>query len=206
MEQSILTSAQLTLLDQIGLSGVAEGFYLAGGTALSLYLAHRASDDFDFFFTEAFDVEKLHRKISSHFENTLTLGDPGTLILEISGIKVTFFHYPYSPLKPAVKLRSNVAFASLEDIAAMKLSTIALRGARRDFVDLYVLCNEKFSLPEVLDFYDKRFGVSKADRYHLLRSLVYFEDAERDPMPKMSRKITWDESKAFFVKEVKNLL
>lgn len=40
-------------------------FYLAGGTAAALYLAHRLSEDFDFFSKETYDESLLLQKLSS---------------------------------------------------------------------------------------------------------------------------------------------
>lgn len=41
--------------------------------------------------------------------------------------------------------------------------------------------------------------------YHLLRSLVFFEDAETEPMPRMIRRIAWSEVKRTIVAEVRRL-
>jgi len=44
---------------------------------------------------------------------------------------------------------------------------------------------------------------------HILKSLVHFEDAKKDPMPKMIVPVSWKEIKKFFkreVKEIKNTL
>lgn len=41
---------------------------------------------------------------------------------------------------------------------------------------------------------------------HILKSLVYFEDAEKEPMPKMLVEVSWNEIKKFFKEEIKKLL
>lgn len=40
-----------------------------------------------------------------------------------------------------------------------------------------------FSLPELLDAYDKKFGVLASNQIHVLKGLVYFVDAEPDRHP-----------------------
>jgi hypothetical protein len=75
----------------------------------------------------------------------------------------------------------GVKVAGLRDLAAMKLAAIAKRGVRRDYWDLYaILTRTKLSLESVCDDYLRKFGVSEADLYHVLRALTWFEDAEAD--------------------------
>ncbi|MEA2056695.1 MAG: hypothetical protein U9O78_03240, partial [Patescibacteria group bacterium] len=45
---------------------------------------------------------------------------------------------------------------------------------------------------------------SDFSRTHILKSLVYFEDAEPQPMPKMHKEIKWSEVKKEIIKKVKN--
>lgn len=79
----------------------------------------------------------------------------------------------------------------------MKIAAITQRGSRKDFIDLYLLLNT-FSLNQILQFYDSKF--SDGNRFLALRSLVFFEDAEREPMPKMFLEVSWDSIKTRIVK------
>lgn len=38
--------------------------------------------------------------------------------------------------------------------------------------------------------------------HHILKSLVYFSDAENDPMPQLLLKVSWAEVKKFFQREI----
>ena len=40
---------------------------------------------------------------------------------------------------------------------------------------------------------------------HILKSLVYFKDAESNPMPKMIVHISWQEVKSFFKEEIRKI-
>jgi hypothetical protein len=42
--------------------------------------------------------------------------------------------------------------------------------------------------------------------YQIIRSLVYFEDAESDPMPLMLITLEWTDVKRFFESEVQRLM
>jgi hypothetical protein len=88
--------------------------------------------------------------------------------------------------------------ARLPDIAAMKLEAI---GSRKDFVDLYVLCRT-FTLVEVFRLAEAKYRGAGYDRYHWLRSLAYFADAEAQPMPEMVDQLSWSEVRRFFEAEV----
>lgn len=95
--------------------------------------------------------------------------------------------------------------ADIRDIAAMKIGAVASRGTKRDFVDLYFICKETVSLPEAVQLYDKKYKNLAATGLHIMKSLVYFNDAEPDEMPKMLRPCNWEEVKGFFEQEVKKI-
>jgi hypothetical protein len=83
--------------------------------------------------------------------------------------------------------------AGLRDLACMKLSAITQRGSKKDFVDLYALGRNGFRLAEMLDWYRRKFEVE--DISHVLYALVYFDDADSQPKPKMLWKADWKEIK-----------
>jgi hypothetical protein len=71
--------------------------------------------------------------------------------------------------------------ASINDLACMKLSAIAGRGAARDFWDLHtIVTRTDRPLTDFLDAFRRKYPVE--DIGHVLRSLVYFGDAG-DPLP-----------------------
>ena len=71
-----------------------EGFYLVGGTALSLQIGHRLSVDFDMFSTEQLSGRLLERvkKVFAPAAIIVTYRAPDQLSLTINDIKATFFH------------------------------------------------------------------------------------------------------------------
>lgn len=98
-----------------------------------------------------------------------------------------------------------IQLAALPDIAAMKIHAIEDRGTRRDFVDVYSL-SKKYTLEEMLGFYQEKYAVLEDHLYSILRSLDYFEDAEQEKqMPRMLTNVVWEEVKEYFRKETKRL-
>lgn len=196
------TRRSLALLADAGLT---EPFYLAGGTAVALYFGHRISVDLDFFGPEHFAADQLAAQLSSLGQFRLDRFAPDTLLGEFEGVKISFFRYHY-PLIGEPVFALGIRFASLQDIAAMKLDAISRRGTRRDFIDLYFIAQSGMTMVEALNCYQRKYAGLNVNIIHVIKSLAYFVDAEADPMPRMLTKVSWDKVKHFFEQEAKSLL
>ena len=179
-------------------------FYLAGGTGLALQFGHRLSLDLDFFAEDHFDEEALLQRVQTLAGFALTAKAPYTLHATVQATKVSFLGYTYPVLFPTNPFL-DVAVADPRDIACMKVSAIASRGTKRDFVDLF-LCAEHYGLPEILRLFDQKYAQTHYNRMHILKSLTFFADAEKDPMPHMLVTLEWDTVKQFFLRETPRLL
>lgn len=207
MHTEILTPAQLAVLDALRPIPAVREFYLAGGTAIALRHGHRRSIDFDFFRSTTFDVETLLvalEQVSGDLER-LPAGDQ-TLYVRVSGVTTSFFYYPYDLLDDVSPTPWGFGLAADTDIAAMKIEAIAGRGSRKDFVDLRILCEAGLSLDHAFDLFERKYGTRRTDRYHRLRALAYFDDAEQEPMPDMMAPFDWAGAKRFFTAESTRLL
>lgn len=178
-------------------------FYLAGGTACALRLGHRLSFDLDFFTPKRFNSSSLARQIEKLGNFQVEQRLPDTLLGKLTGEKISFFTYSY-PLIGKLEEFEGIMMADLPDLAAMKIEAISGRGKKRDFIDLYFL-SQKISLQKILNFYDRKYQVLAVNLYHLLRSLVYFIDAEKEEMPQMITPVSWEQVKEFFTAEVKKI-
>lgn len=202
----VFSPAQRRVWEEFSASPACTAWYLAGGTALALRHAHRDSEDFDFFRSEPFDPMRLAAQLASYLSGfSVTSASEGTLHARTGGVRVSFLHFA-PPLLEAPEERDGVRIARDLDVGAMKLSAIAGRGMRKDFVDLYLLAKEGPGLAALFDAFDRRFADLKVDRAHLLRSLVYFEDAEREPMPRLRRPWRWEEIRSELEAQVRGLL
>lgn len=183
---------------------VLGGFYLAGGTGLALHFGHRRSVDLDLFNEHEFDAANLRARLRNLEDLRVRQVAPGTLHLELLNTLVSFLHYPYPLLFP-VHSFAPLAVADPRDIACMKLDTIASRGSRRDFIDLY-LAAQSYGLREIMAWFDRKYAATPFNRVHLFKALTYFADAEQQPMPDLLVPIHWPTVTAFFRHEVPRML
>jgi len=176
-------------------------FYLSGGTALSLQLGHRESEDLDFFCKEQFVPELVEQQL--HIFGTLSETElaKGTVNTYLDGVKLQFLEYPYRLLKPFV-IWEEIPLSSIEDIACTKLQTVGMRGSKKDFIDLYFLLQHA-SLNTLLDDTKKKYAESDYSETHILKSLVYFDDADAQPMPRMHKDVSWEQVKKTIIEAVK---
>ena len=183
---------------------ILTSFYLAGGTGLALQLGHRRSVDLDFFLGKDFNEDSLLQKLQ-HLEGfALAAKEPGTIYASIRRTKVTFIAYAYPILFP-FQAFLGVDVADSRDIGCMKISAVASRGTKRDFVDLYCLAQE-YGLKQLLGWFTRKFSQTNYSVPHILKSLSYFEEAEQDPMPHMLMSLSWAEVKQFFERETPRLI
>lgn len=201
-----LTEDQLQVLKFSGAVMKRWAFYLAGGTALTLYLKHRRSVDLDWFTQKPLrDPMVFAQNLRDAAVSFSTAGTgPGTLHGTIEGVRVSFFEYRYALLQPLNHWSEfDISLASLDDLAAMKLSAIAQRGSKKDFLDVYALCRRHRPLLELISSYQQKFGVE--DIGPVLYGLVYFDDADQEPNPFMLWDVSWNEVKNEFRNWVKQI-
>lgn len=193
----------LRSLKKLGDSKILNQAYLAGGTALALHIGHRISYDMDFFTKEAFEEQSLANKLQELGNFKIEKLDWRTVLGTLEGVKFSIFYYEYALVDKPVEFE-GLQIVTPKDISAMKLLAISDRGARRDFVDLYFM-REMFPLEQVFEWYGEKFGNLEERRYHLLRGLSYFEDAEQQDLPIMFLPIDWEQVKQYFEVEVARL-
>jgi hypothetical protein len=185
----VLSGRQHRALLRLGPALTRWGFYLGGGTALALYLGHRRSVDLDWFTPNRLeDPLGLARNLRDEgVPLRVEQVAAGTLHGAMNGVRVSLFEYRYPLLKPVRPWpQGGCPLASRVDLAAMKLAAVAQRGSKKDFVDIYALARSSSSLPKMLRWYQEKYAVR--DIAHVLYSLAYFEEADREPMPRL----LWD--------------
>ena len=173
--KEILNDKQIELLPLVG--EFKREYYLVGGTAIALYLGHRRSIDFDLFKFASLNRKKNLEKVqSSGFPSLVTWNVIGQMNLVVNEVKVTFFQYPFQ-IKANNVFDSIIRLPELLDLAAMKAYALGRRSKWKDYVDLYYLLKDKFSLDEISQRAIEIYGDLFSDK--LFRTqLSYFEDVD----------------------------
>ena len=204
MHPKVLDAEGWAVVRKLASAGHIEGWTLAGGTGLALQFGHRRSVDLDFFRAETVDSEVLIGNLSRLGSVVVQSREPGTLHVVLDGIRLSFLEAQAPFLFPGTPYR-GLSIADPRDIAIMKIIAIGGRGSRKDFVDLYFFLRSGGALDTLMALLRRRFADIDYNEYHLLKSLVFFDDAEAEPMPRLLRRASWSEVKKTIIAEVKRL-
>ncbi|MCD6306939.1 MAG: nucleotidyl transferase AbiEii/AbiGii toxin family protein [Deltaproteobacteria bacterium] len=198
MHTELLSAEQKEVLAILGKALEGTDYYLAGGTALAIHLGHRRSIDFDWFIRKQGDPETLFRLLkTSGIDYVVQSIGIETVYLTIATVQNSFIGYDYPMLRDTVLLPdAGIQMAAIEDIACMKLSAVASRGSRKDFFDLHHVISHRYPMEACLRLYGEKY--QNRDIGHVIRSLVYFEDAEREPKVRMVQPVSWEDVKTDF--------
>lgn len=204
-----------SLISKLNSLLLPDNTYMAGGTAVTLYLGHRVSIDIDLFTEEHFFTGPILDAIKATSSISVeSISDKDSFIAEVEGVRLSLFFYPYPLLEPLYYDQINkIALASLIDIAAMKTVAIVQRGTAKDFVDLKAIMEAtNISLDNLITATLKKYGTQKKYAYHIKRGLVYFDDAEKGLIDVVLLKdfsfkytisqIEWESVKKFFINMV----
>lgn len=194
MYQESLTPSTARVLNAVAKSGLTKNFYLAGGTALALYFGHRFSIDLDWFSVVFNNSPEFAKALEGLGRLYVEYQSDHTFNGKLDDVRISFFQYPYKLIRSTKEYQQNIYLASIEDIAAMKMEAVSRRGSKKDFVDLYFLM-QQYPFEELFNFVREKFAGIEYNEAHLLKSLVYFDDAEKTEMPKMIAKVNWPEIK-----------
>ncbi len=198
----LLLKTKNLLLTMIEDCSFLQKYVLVGGSALTLHLCHRKSEDLDFFtYSDDFNKQEIFEYIKKFKDKEIINQTDQQMDLLIDGIKVTFFNASWSFLKP--KKIANFNLASLESIAAMKVNVLFLRAKFRDYYDLYFLVKKGMSVKKV---FEHSLNVLDGITYKLFAvALVYIDDIEDDNIGYLDPVETLDKKKIrdFFQKELK---
>ncbi len=193
LRKETVEQSTLDILKQCMKLHCLSDFVLVGGTALSLQLGHRISIDLDFFGNVKKLEEEEFSKSFKEIGNTV-LANKSQVMLGyfINNLKIDVVKYKYPLIKSPLVIE-GIRMARPEDIAAMKFAAITGRGKKKDFTDLYYLL-EHFTFEEMFEFYNMKYA--DGNNMIVLRSLAYFEDADKDIDPIfIDKNISWEKIK-----------
>jgi len=140
MHSEVLSEAQQRLLPLIKSFSIE--YYLAGGTAIALYIAHRRSVDFDLFTNtdiERIAIRNIIKKGGFTIEGLL-YESADQIHLIVNSVKMTFLSFPFKNIQ-LKNFNNIIKIPALLDLAAMKAYALGGRAKWKDYVDLYFILN-----------------------------------------------------------------
>ncbi|MBM4345955.1 MAG: nucleotidyl transferase AbiEii/AbiGii toxin family protein [Deltaproteobacteria bacterium] len=201
--QDVLTPAQQRCTVTVAPVVAELGFCLGGGLAIALRHGHRGSLDFDYFRTAApgdpaATVQALRHKLPSVVPERTS---PGSVSFVYEGVPVCLLDHDRPVLAPPETVPGFAAPVLSEvDLIAMKVLAVVNRGARRDFIDLYVMAVASgLDAAGLLLPYVSRYA---GDPYDAARALCYFRDADRQADPRLLKPLDWSDVKSWFCSAV----
>lgn len=200
LQKNAVQPRLLELLNYLMTQESLSGLNLVGGTALALYDGHRLSVDIDLFGDVELNYDIINTILSQFGEVKLISKSPKILVFSVDNIKVDFVSYNYQLLE-SVNVYEGIRLVSKKDIAAMKLNAIAGRGSKKDFIDFFQLLND-FDLQQMIGFYLKKYP--NGSEFLVLKSLLYFDDADIEPNPIFIKAYDWELVKKEVINVVRN--
>ena len=193
LREETVEPSTLGLLKRIVALPELKTFRLVGGTALSLLFGHRKSIDLDLFTDQPFEKDTLIPALETVFGKVIATNERSKHIYQciIQGVKVDFV-YVRDPFLNPIQIVDNIPFADIKDLIALKLNAVKGRGVKKDFWDLAKLL-ETYSFENLFQFYHDRYTYD--DTFAVIRSVVYFTDAENTIAPESLDGMTWEKVK-----------
>jgi hypothetical protein len=174
-------------------------FYLVGGTAIALHIGHRRSIDFDLFKYSPIKPKSIIQTISSFgSEYVITRRVTEQLNVTINHVKFTFYQYPFK-INATEKFEDILRLPNLLDLAALKAYAMGRRSKWKDYVDIYFILKDHFSIQQISERTSELFGQLFSEK--LFRAqLSYFDDIDyTEPVEFLVQPVPDDEIKNFLI-------
>lgn len=172
-------------------------FRLVGGTALSLQLGHRKSDDIDLF-TDApyrsvnFELLDNYLKKRYPYIDALDLPVAGGKSYYVGEDKqrcIKLDLYYTDKYIDGYTIKAGIRIATIEEIIAMKMDVILRGGRKKDFWDIHEL-TQFYSYNQMVELHTKRYPYSDHNEFSM--RFTDFSKAEGDFTPICLKGKEWE--------------
>jgi hypothetical protein len=198
-----LTENTNRIFEAISKLNCINGYTLIGGSALSIQIDKRLSEDLDFCKWSTnlkkdkptVDWPTIERELNTvgNIDSRDILGFDQVNFI-VNGIKISFLSKQenFSPVKNTVKILNNIRAADLDSLGVMKVEVMLCRSEWRDYYDIYSLLKEGISLKamisgasnysnqrlksrDALNFLSNSNNYKKDKEFHLLKPAYNIE-------------------------------
>jgi hypothetical protein len=197
LREETVEPSTLELLKKIVALPELKQFRLVGGTALSLLFGHRKSIDLDLFTDQPLEKDIFVPALEDAFGRIIPTNERKHIHqCIIQNVKVDFVSVRDPFLNP-VQMIDHIPFADTKDLIALKLNAVKGRGVKKDFWDIAKLL-QIYSMNDLFEFYRDRYSYD--DTFAVIRSVIYFDDAEDYADPESLDGMTWPKVKKVITK------
>jgi hypothetical protein len=157
MHLKVLNKDQIDLLPTI--AKFKREYYLVGDTAIALQIGHRESICFDLFKLKSLRKSEIYKKIEQDKLKIIHgFEDYNQLNLVVNNVKLTFFQFPYQ-IETTKEIKGIIKMPDLLTLAAMKAFALGRRAKWKDYVDLYFLLKNHYTVNEISEKAKQLFDV-----------------------------------------------
>lgn len=138
-----------------------KSFVLVGGTALSLQLNKRQSEDLDFMCWKksakdkpVVPISSIKREIEAAADiESMEIGGFNFVSFVVEGVKLSFYAAPRKriPSMQVIPFKNNLQLADIKSIGAMKMEAMLRRSKFRDYYDIYTILHEGVDIQEMIE-------------------------------------------------------
>ncbi len=215
MKLDFVTDNTKSVLEELSKEKFIDKYTLVGGTALSVQLEHRLSEDLDFItdsdFLDSNSIKIFIDKIFKGRYKLIKQDDDHQLDFIINEVKVTFFTtgsvlIPFEVKRYSQKF-NNLNIATVEIISILKLSALVQRNTMRDYYDLFYIAKNVIPLKNI--FNKSKELLSNIADITYTETILYVDDLKEDKisdhlMPKEI--VSKEEIAEFFTNEIKKII
>lgn len=136
-----------------------KGYILVGGTALSMQIDNRQSEDLDFMCWRQQKDQKMEvewKRIEKELSSIGSLDNIDILDIDhveyvVSGVKISFYACPkHTPVTSPVHIQNNLFLADINAIGAMKMEVMMRRSNFRDYYDIYSILKQGIDIQDLI--------------------------------------------------------
>ena len=148
------------IIDKVALMESIKPYVLVGGTALSLQIGTRLSEDLDFMKWRQTRNEKpevkwaeIERELSAIGKiESRDLLDIDHVEFVVDGVKISFYSSGnYTPVQNVMRVVGNLVAADPISIGMMKMEVMLRRSKFRDYYDIYSLIKAGYDITEMIE-------------------------------------------------------
>jgi len=203
---STVEPATLDILRNLFTIPELDGFFLVGGTCLSLRYGHRISIDLDLFSTGKFDKDIVTTALRKRFSGFDYRADDNAIGIFgfIDGVKIDLIDHSFFKQIDTPVVEDGIKMFGDRDLIAMKTFAVLKRAQKKDFWDIAELL-EHYSPKDFIDCYKEKYPGNPI-AISIPYAISYFADADNSDDPISLKGQTWKSVRKSIQKKVSEFL